>query len=102
MKLLKKELTRDDLDKLREAHRAVKGTGNYSRYLMENDAQMTTDSGRKYWTFIGWFLPYSLDEAIIKKYGDNVYIISIDCYDGSLERYRVTEEVNELLNIYAE
>ena len=85
---------------LRDAHASVLGTPDYQKYLMQNEWKRKRQDGT--WTpyrFIGWYIPYEHDGAKIKKVGDRVFIMTYEG-DYSVERYEVTPEVNELLNIY--
>ena len=97
---MKKTLTPDEMKTLRDAHLSVLGTPDYQKYLMENTWKTRRPSGRwTGWYWIGWRIPYSHNAATIKKVGGKVYIMT-DNDDGSIERYEVTPEVNELLSIY--
>lgn len=100
---MKKQLTAEDLSILREAHVALRGTKDYQKYLMENECKYKRAIDDKFtgWKWIGWNIPYSLDQAVVKKVGENVYIMreQPDGW-GCVDRWAVTAEVNELLKIY--
>ena len=98
---MKTHLTVEDMNKLRDAHESVKGTNEYQKYLMENELKRRLADGKwSNWKFIGWYIPYSADEVKIKKVGEKVYIMCDGAFGDEIERYTVTEEVNELLDIY--
>lgn len=100
---MKKQLTSEDLKVLRDAHVALKGTADYQKYLMENECKYKRAIDGKFsgWKWIGWNIPYSQDKLIVKKHGENVYLMceQSDGF-GCVDRWKVTEEVNELLKIY--
>ena len=98
---MKTHLTIEDMNKLRDAHESVKGTNEYQKYLMECELKRRLADGKwSNWKFIGWYYPYSADEVKIKKVGEKVYIMCDGAFGDEVERYTVTEEVNELLDIY--
>ena len=98
---MKTRLTIEDMNKLRDAHESVRGTNEYQKYLMENELKRKRSDGKwSNWKFIGWYIPYSADEVKIKKVGEKVYIMCDGAFGDEVERYTVTEEVNELLDIY--
>lgn len=98
---MKTHLTVKDMNKLRDAHESVRGTNEYQKYLMENELKRRLVDGKwTNWKFIGWYIPYSADEVKIKKVGEKVYIMCDGAFGDEIERYTVTEEVNELLDIY--
>lgn len=100
--LIKKTLTFEDLKTLWNAHDVLRGTKDYQKYLMQNEwKHKFADGSYSNWKFAGWYIPYSIDEAIVKRVGDNVYIMSKEPdFNGTIDRWLVTEEVNELLNIW--
>ena len=96
---MKTRLTFEDMETLRSAHLSVRGTPDYQRYMMQNDFKHRLGNGKwSNWKFIGWYIPYSKDEAKIKRIGNDVYIMTED--EIGVDRYYVTPEVNALLGIY--
>ena len=86
-----KEFTKEMLGKLMEANNSMKGTNNYTKYHMENEAK--SENGR--WFFIGHSIPYQT--GIIKSFKESTYIITES--SSCKARYRVTDEVKNLLGI---
>lgn len=98
---MKKTLTSKDFELLRNANDSVRGTSDYMKYHMMHEFKVKNNEGKwSGWKFCSWDSAYSLDEAIVKKVGNNVYIMSENSYDNSIDRWTVTEEVNELLKIW--
>ena len=99
---MKKELTKDDLNLLREANESVRGTKEYYKYHMCHEYKKNKDGRWTGWKYFTWGIPYSLDEAIIKKVKDRVFIMSKEpcALTHDLDRWEVTESVNDLLHIY--
>lgn len=101
---MKKTLTLEELQKLWAANEAVKGTSEYLKYKMMHEWKRPHENGKwSNWLYCGWDIAYSLnDGAIVKKVKDTVYLMSKapSNLDGSIDRWTVTEEVNELLHIY--
>lgn len=91
MKMINKTI---DIQKLIEENDNLKGTKEYFKYHMECSCYT---NGR--WHFVGWGIPYTCD-CTIKKVKDNHYIMSGNKLDNNLTRYKVSEEVNKLLEIY--
>ena len=95
---MKKTLTSKDLQKLFDAHDALKGTKEYMKYLMPNECKFKRNGKWSSWKWIGWNVSYSLNEATIKKVGSNVYIMRKS--EDEVDCWQVTDEVNQLLKIY--
>lgn len=89
-----KEFTAEMLNKLHDANETVRRTADYIKYHMQSDAKHNGS-----WRFIGWSIPFTTGK--IKTFKDKTYIV-IE-YEGITERYpqryRVSEEVKELLGI---
>lgn len=96
---MKKTLTSKDFELLRNANDLVRGTLDYMKYWMMHEFKVKNSEGKwSGWKYCSWDSAYSLDEAIVKKVGNNVYIMSES--GRSFDRWTVTEEVNELLKIW--
>lgn len=99
---MKKTLTSKDFELLHNANESVRGTIDYMKYHMMHEFKVKNNEGKwSGWKYCSWDSAYSLDEAIVKKVGENVYIMS-ECADeyGCVDRWKVTPEVNELLKIW--
>lgn len=82
-----KEFTAEMLNTLTEANNSVKGTSEYCKFYMACECK--SEKGK--WFFVGYYNPYTT--GVIKTFKGNTYIIA----DGN--RYSVTDEVKNLLNI---
>ena len=92
------KLTSEDINLLWDANQEVIGTSDYSKYWMETYSKYAIDNNKwSNWIFTGWGI-VTTHTAEVKKYGNNVYIISRDL-TGPV-RWKVTDAVNELLKIY--
>lgn len=87
-----KEFTPEMFEELHRAHNAVRGTQDYTKYLMQMDSKRT---GR--WKFCMHTIPYMTGE--IKTVRGKTYIVTTDFWDGTPQRFEVTEAVRELLGI---
>lgn len=96
---MKKVLTSNDLQKLFDAHDALRGTKEYMKYQMPHECKFRMNGKWSAWKWIGWDVGYSLNEATIKKVGSKVYIMR-KWSENEVDRWEVTDEVNQLLNIY--
>lgn len=82
------EFTKEMYDNIKVASDSVAGTANYTKYYMETYCKSNTS-----WHFIGWGIPYSNHGEIkFTTFGTFIYTD-----DG--ERYRVTDEVYDLLHL---
>ena len=86
---MKKEFTKEMLDKIVKANESVRGTSNYYFYHMSCCFKSST-SGK--WVFLGNYIPYQTGH--FKKYRDNLYIIT-----ENGDRYELTERVRELIGV---
>lgn len=99
---MKKTLTSNDFELLRNAVVSARGTNDYMKYRMMHEFKIKNSEGKwSGWKYCSWDSARSLDKAIVKKVGENVYIMSerADKY-GCVDRWKVTPEVNELLKIW--
>ena len=92
-----KEFTKEMLQTLIEADKQVRGTPEYTKYLMEHDYKRGGN-----WHFCTHTIPHKT--GIIKTFKGKTYIITegqiLGMVKGSdAERYHVTDAVKELLNI---
>jgi hypothetical protein len=87
--MVKKTLTTEELTLIYESGIALEGTSSYNKYYMESYYKI---NGK--WSFVGWGTPFKSVSTTIKKVKDNYYIMQGD------DRFKVTDEVNKLLNIY--
>ena len=85
-----KEFTQEMLETLQKANNEVRGTKDYTKYLICCEAKTY---GR--WHFIGWHYPYTTGK--IKTFKGRTYIITEN--STGQYRYEVTDEVKNLLNI---
>ena len=93
----KTKLSYEDLKTLRDANNSVKGTNEYTKYWMEMSSKYMVRDRLSGWKFMGHGIPV-VKSAKIKKFKDKVYIVTEDAY--GYNRWEVTDEVNDLLNIY--
>lgn len=87
-----KEFTKEMLEKLSAANEAVKGTSEYTKYLMACESKR---NGR--WHFICYTIPHTTGK--IKTFKDRTYIITEHGLGLTFGRYAVGEEVKKLLGI---
>lgn len=91
---MKKEITQEMIDKIIDANESVRGTSNYTKYLMEMSCKVDN-----HWVFCGYGIPYRINVSYyIKTIKDNSYIYVVN-KDNSLERYKLTNEIINLLDI---
>lgn len=96
---MKKTLTSKDFELLRNANESVRGTSDYMKYWMMHEFKIKNNEGKwSGWKYCSWDSAYSLNEAIVKRVGNNVYIMSES--ERLFDRWLVTEDVNELLKIW--
>lgn len=93
-----KEFTAEMLQTLQNANDSVCGTVDYTKYHMEcyiKDIQRTN----KRWKFYCWTIPHAT--GTIKTFNGETYIVCEfnGLFGQYMERYHVTDEVKELLNI---
>jgi hypothetical protein len=86
-----KEFTKEMLQTLIEADKKVRGTVEYTKFLMQYDYK---EKGR--WHFCTHTLPHKT--GIIKTFKGKTYIIT-EGWQTEGNRYHVTDEVKALLNI---
>jgi len=97
--MMKKTLTSKDFELLRNANESVRGTSDYMKYWMMHEFKIKNNEGKwSGWKYCSWDSAYSLNEAIVKRVGNNVYIMSES--ERLFDRWLVTEDVNELLKIW--
>ena len=86
-----KEFTAEMLQTLTKANDSVRGTPEYTKYLMEQDFK---SKGR--WVFCAHSIP--MHKGNVKTFKGKTYIIT-ETFMGYEERYHVTDTVKELLKI---
>ena len=90
----KKKFTSEMLRTLKNAANSVRGTTEFTKYNMETDVKY---SEKDSYTFIGWGIPTVSSDIIEYAYIDRGFIyvkVSVCLY-----RYRLTDNVKELLHI---
>lgn len=83
------EITKVQLETLRKAHDAARGTNEYWKLEMEHSFRK--DNGT--WYFLGWGIPMKDLPAVLKVIKGKKYIYQSD------ERFTVSEAVAKLMNI---
>ena len=102
-------IDKEDIQKIGEADKSVKGTDDYMRYRMEMSCKFFDEKKAKWtrWIHIGYDVPYRNNPEwansgyIIRIRNGSVFIESLQYHEGDIktvERYRVTDEVMELLD----
>ena len=84
-----KEITQEQLETLRKAHEAIKGTNEYWKYSMEHSYRKSNGT----WFFLGWGIPMKNYPVVLKTYKGKKYLYQAD------ERFTVCEAVENLLGI---
>lgn len=82
------------LAKLEQANNSVVGTDNYQRYHMENYIQLNKPKGAS-WHFVGCGIPHNVGTIKFTTFGTFLYTHQY----GANERYRVTDDVYDLLEL---
>lgn len=83
-----KKITTAQMEAIRAANEAVKGTTEYSHYYMCYEYRT---NGK--WFFGGYGVPHTTEEKPIRTYGDKRYIMIND-----ERRFTITPAVEEIIN----
>lgn len=96
---MKKMVTDAQLNIIANAHKAVLGTTNYTKYLMSMEYKYLKNDKWTGWKFVSWTIPTVLvnNTYYFKTVRGKLYIM-ID-RENEVERYEVTPAVRELLGM---
>jgi hypothetical protein len=85
-----KVFTAEQAKQIAELTEELKGTADFGKYYMSLEYKR----GKK-WEYIGWSVPPTNADGMIKKYKDKTYIM----YDvqGEQRRYTMTKEIEKLI-----
>lgn len=94
--LLKKVITKEEVQKIIEMEKSVRGQPGWTTYHMEHSIKLPGESN---WRYISWSVPYSIVDFKVTKYMDNIYMSYVDG-EGVSYRYRLRMSINNILNVY--
>ena len=90
---MKKTVEQWQIDKLFEASNSVRGTKDYTKYLM----QMEFKNG-KTWSFLGWYyLSRPVNSNVYVKTNPTGDYLYVERNNGDIDRYLLRDEVKEVM-----
>lgn len=102
-------ISKEDIQKIKDANESVKGTLDYTKYLMEEEYRYYNEEKEKWgrWKYIAWSYPIRYNPGwansgyYIEIYRGHVFIKSLAYTEFGrkcVDRYRVTDRIMELLD----